>query len=67
LEISENKSLKIIEVWLTKEESIRINREELTAKLLSDKSSKYKVVFLLSGRSDLLDCTKGLLICNVRM
>lgn len=66
MEIREKKEYKLIEVWLTNEECLTIKRDKLAEQLLSDVDSKYKVVFFLSGKSDLLDCTKQLLVHNVQ-
>lgn len=61
----ENKEDKIIEVWLTSEEVKTVDRNQLADNILLDKDKKYKVVFFLPGKSDLLECTKQLLIHNL--
>lgn len=62
MEITRNKNF--IEVWLTNEEQEKVDRKELTDKLLSD-NEKSKVIFFLSGSANLIDCTSRLLIHNI--
>lgn len=66
LEIYDKQDKGYIEVWLTNEEQQHCDRAELTKKLLSKvKSKKCKVVYFLSGQSDLFQCTEYLLTRNL--
>ena len=56
-----------IEVWMTNEEQETIDRRELTEQILADDGhpKKCKVVYFLSGSSDLTDCMSSLLRKNL--
>lgn len=66
MEIYNKQDKGYIEVWLTNEEQQMYDRAELTELILSKvKAKKCKVVFFLSGQSDLLHSTEDLLIKNL--
>ncbi|HAJ96637.1 MAG TPA: hypothetical protein DCO72_02725 [Ruminococcus sp.] len=67
MEIYDKRDKGFIEVWMTKEESQRYNRKELTRFILQQKRAgkKCKVVFFLSGKDDLFCCTENLLTTNL--
>ncbi len=69
MEIYHKEDKEYIEVWLTNEEQETCDRKELTELLLSDltpkKRKKCKVVYFLSGKGDLFQCTENLLINNL--
>lgn len=56
-----------IEVWLNNLEQLKFDRNKLTEILLKDKNKKYKVIFFLSGKDSLYDCTEKLLIRNLNI
>ena len=65
MEITDKKKHGFIEVWLTRAEQQTIDREKLTHELLAAAEKKCKVVYFLSGSSDLTDCMKQLLTKNL--
>ena len=66
MEVYDKKESGYYEVWLTNEEQSRIDRAELTERLLSEKPGKrYKVVYFLSGSDDLYPNTEKLILMNL--
>ena len=67
MEIYDKSNKGFIEVWMTKGEQESYNRKKIAQRLLmKDSNKKCKVVFLLSGNSDIYLCTKQLLLLNCR-
>ena len=63
MEICYNKDKRFILVWMTNEEQKFYDRKKLTTQLLKDVDNpKCKVIFYLSGKGDLFENTKGLLL-----
>lgn len=65
LEINFKEDKNYIEVWLTKKEQEKYDRNHLTKILLEGKKTEYKVIFFLSGSENLLNCTENLLLRNL--
>lgn len=66
MEIYNNKDKRFISVWMTNEKQKLYDRKKLTAQLLKDVDDpKCKVIFCLSGKGDLFENTKGLLLANL--
>ena len=66
MEICYNKDKRFISVWMTNEERKLYDRKKLTTQLLKDVDDpKCKVIFYLSGKGDLFENTKGLLLANL--
>ena len=67
MEIYDKCNKGYIEVWLTNEEQQMYDRSELTKTLLLNYKApkKCKVVFFMSGKGDLFQCTEDLLIKNL--
>lgn len=65
LEINLKEDKNYIEVWLTKTEQEKYDRNYLTKILLKGKKTEYKVIFFLSGSENLLNCTENLLLRNL--
>ena len=66
MEIYNKQDKGYIEVWLTNAEQQIYDRAELTKQLLSEVTvKKCKVVFFLSGKGNLFQCTENLLISNL--
>ena len=64
MEIYDKSNKGYIEVWLTNQEQQIYDRIKITEKLL-EKHKKCKVVFFLSGKGNLYQCTENLLIKNL--
>lgn len=65
MEINLKEDKNYIEVWLTKTEQEKYDRNYLTKILLKGKKPEYKVIFFLSGSENLLNCTENLLLRNL--
>ena len=66
MEICYNKDKRFISVWMTNEEQKFYDRKKLTTQLLKDVDNpKCKVIFYLSGKGDLFENTKRLLLANL--
>ncbi|MBO7395665.1 MAG: hypothetical protein J6U16_06060 [Ruminococcus sp.] len=67
MEIINNGSKKPITVWLTNEEQEQLDLHQLTAQIRkSVQDPKRKVVYFLSGETDLYQATEDLLIENIK-
>lgn len=66
MEIYDKHEKGFIEVWFTNEEQQTYDRNELT-ELMLGKNKKCKVIFFLSGKENLYQCTENLLINNLNL
>lgn len=64
MEIYNKQNKGYIEVWLTNDEQLTVDRNELT-EILRQKFPKCKIVFFLSGSGSLFQCAENLLIKNM--
>lgn len=68
MEIYPDKDKRYISVWLTNEEQKYYDRNTLTSRLLANiDNPKCKVVYFLSGKDNLYQCTESLLLSNLHL
>ncbi|WP_028518357.1 hypothetical protein [Ruminococcus flavefaciens] len=68
VEIYSDQDKRFISVWLTNEEQKHCDRKAHTAQLLKYADNpKCKVVYFLSGKDDLYQCTEGSLLRNLHL